>query len=131
MPIFYNFYILLVTFYTIFGTNILMQVSICCMFFVSQKIHIKRSPNEIKTDGDFFGINVNFGKWNQHETMLEGPTWQGCAPGPRGHPVRWVLPLFCLKKANIRRKIMFKVSIQSKLRIFGNIRNGERPESGA
>ena len=56
MPIFYNFYILLATFYTIFGTNILTQcpvpVPVYCMFFVSQKIHIKRCPNRIKTDGD-------------------------------------------------------------------------------
>ena len=56
-------------FYIIFGTNILIQclvrVPVCCMFFVSQKIHIKQSPNVIKTYGDFFGIYVNFGKWNQ------------------------------------------------------------------
>ena len=78
MPIFYNFYILLATFYTIFGTNILIQcpvlVPVSCMFFVSQKIHIKRSPNGIKTYGDIFGVYVNFGKWNQRETMPEGPT---------------------------------------------------------
>ena len=42
-------------------------------FFASQKIHIKRSPNGIKTDGDFFGIYVNFGKWKQRETMPEWP----------------------------------------------------------
>ena len=84
MPIFYNFYILLATFYTIFGTNILIQcpvpVPVCCMFFASQKIHIKRSPNGIKTDGDFFGIYVNFGKWNQRDTMPEGATRQGACP---------------------------------------------------
>ena len=44
------------------------------MFFVSQKIHIKRSPNGIKTDGDFFGIYVILVKKNQCETMPEGPT---------------------------------------------------------
>ena len=58
----------------------MIHLTICCMFFVLQKIHIKRSPNEIKTDGDFFGINVNFGKWNQRETMPEGGTRQGGAP---------------------------------------------------
>ena len=56
MPVFYNFHILLATFYTIFGTNILIQcpvpVPVCCMFFVSQNIHIKQSPNAIKTYRD-------------------------------------------------------------------------------
>ena len=81
MPIFFNFHILFATFYIIFGTNILIQcpvlVPICCMFFVSQKIHIKRSPNGIKTNRDFFGIYMIFGKKNPRETMLEGPTGQG------------------------------------------------------
>ena len=90
MPIFYNFHILLATFYTIFGTNILIQcpvpVPVCCMFFVSQKTHTKRSPNGIKMDGDFFGIYVNFGKWNKHETMVEGPTRQGARPRGSGAP---------------------------------------------
>ena len=117
MPIFYNFYILLATFYTIFGTNILIQcpvpVPVCCMFFVSQKIHIKQSPNWIKTDEDFFGIYVNFAKWNQHETMPEGPTRVRGAPqgvrralGPRGHSVRRLVPFFRRKKANIRIEIV-------------------------
>ena len=119
MPIYYKFPILLATFYTIFGTNILIQcpvpVPICCMFFVSQKIHIKRSPNGIKTDGDFFGIYVNFGKWNQCETMPEGPTRVRGAPqgvrralGARGHSVRWLVPFFFRKKPNIRIKIVSK-----------------------
>ena len=93
MPIFYNFYILLATFYTIFGTNILIQcpvsVPVCCMFFVSQKIHMKRSPNGIKTDGDFFGIYVIFGKKNQREMMPEGATRQGARPRGSGAP--WTL----------------------------------------
>src|SRR3990170_4359070 len=112
MPIFYNFYILLATFYTIFGTNILIQcpvpVPVCCMFFVSQKIHIKRSPNAIKTYRDFFGIYVNFGKWNQRKTMPEAAARQGGAPqgvgralGPCGHLVRQLVPVFGRKKANI------------------------------
>ena len=57
-----------------------MQVPVCCMFFVSQKIHIKQSPNGVKTDGDFFGIYVIFGKKNQRETMPEGATRQGARP---------------------------------------------------
>ena len=67
--------------------------------------------------------------------MPEGATRQGgalqggrCALDPRGHPVRrWTL-FFCCKKANFRRKIWAKVSIQSELRISGYIRNGERAE---
>ena len=91
MPIFYNFHILLATFYTTFGTNVLIQcpvlVPVCCMFFVSQKIHIKRSPNGIKTDGDFFGIFMILGKKNQRDTMSEGATRQGGrAPGGQARP---------------------------------------------
>ena len=112
MPIFYNFYILLATFYTIFGTNILIQcpvpVPVCCMFFVSQNIHIKQNLNGIKTDGDFFGIYAIFGKKNQRETMLEGATRQGRTPGPHGHPVRQLVPFFPRNKANIRIEIMLK-----------------------
>ena len=75
----------------IYWTNLLIQcpVPVCCMFFVSQKIHIKRSPNGIKTYGDFLGIYVNFGKWNQRETMPEGATRQGGAPQGAGAP--WTL----------------------------------------
>ena len=94
MPIFYNFHILLATFYTIFGTNILIQcpvpVPVSCMFFVSQKIHIKRSPNGIKTNGYFFGIYVIFGKKNQRETMPEGGTRQGARPRGAGTPLTLV-----------------------------------------
>src|SRR4051812_22379084 len=93
MSIFYNFYILLETFYTIFGTNILIQcpvsAPVCCMFFVSQKIHIKWSPNRVKADGDFFEIYVIFWKKNQCDTMPEGATRQGGAPQGSGTP--WTL----------------------------------------
>ena len=58
MPIFFNFHILLATFYIIFGTNILIQclvpIHVCCMFYVSQKPHIKQSPNGIKMDEELF-----------------------------------------------------------------------------
>ena len=119
MPILFNFHILLATFYTIFGTNILIQcpvpVPVCCMFFVSKKIHIKRSPNGIKTDGDFFGIYVIFGKKNKCEIMPEGATRQGRAPqgvrhtlGRRGHLIRRLVPFFRCKKDNIQKKIVLK-----------------------
>ena len=119
MPIVYNFHILLATFYTIFGTNILIQcpvlVPVFCMFFVSQNIHIKRSPNGIKTDGDYF--------WNIRRIWEEKPTRDGArgryktggrappprrAPDPRGHPVRRLMPFFLRKKANIRIEIVLK-----------------------
>ena len=119
MPIFYNFHILLATFYTIFGTNILIQcpvlVPVCCMFFVSQNIHIKRSPNEIKTDGYFFWNIYDF--WEEestrddarvaHEVGGRAPGCQAC-PDPRGHPVRRLEPFFRRKKTNIRIKIVLK-----------------------
>ena len=95
MPIFYNFYILLAIFYTFFGTNILIQcpvpVPVCCMFFVSQKIHIKRSPNAMKLYGDFLWTRRNMlgpgCTWGSPE---EGTTHQG-APGGPGAPW-WVVP---------------------------------------
>ena len=119
MPIFYNFHILLATFYTIFGTNILIQcpvpVPVCCMFFVSQNIHTKRSPNVIKTYGDFFGIFMIFGKKNQREAMHGVPTSpvaaaRGWARGRQacGHSLRRLDPFFSRKKYNIRKKIVLK-----------------------
>ena len=119
MPILFNFHILLATFYTIFGTNILIQcpvlVLVCCMFFVSRKIHIKRSPNGIKTYRDFFWNICDF--WEVKSTRDDargaheaGGAPQGGrrAPDPRGHSVRRLVPLFRYKKANIRIKIVSK-----------------------
>ena len=66
-------------------------------------------------DGDFFGIFMNFEKKNQRETMPEGAMRQGGAPqgvklalGPRGHPLRWLVPFFRRKKANIQIEIVSK-----------------------
>ena len=77
MPILFNFYILLATFYTIFGTNILIQcpvpVPVCCMFYVSQKTHIKRNPNGIKTDGELF--------WNIYDFWEVKSTRDGARGG--------------------------------------------------
>ena len=93
MPIFYNFHILLATFYTIFGTNILIQcpvpVPVGCMFFVSQKIHIKWSPNGIKTDGYFFWNICAF--WEEKSTRDDA--WGGHEAGarPRGSGAPWTL----------------------------------------
>src|SRR4051812_20225494 len=103
MPILYNFHILLAPFYTIFGTNILIQcpmpVPVCCMFYVSHKPHIKRSPNGLKADGEYF--------WNICDIWEEESTRDGAqggheaggrrAPNPRGHPIRRLLLFFCRK----------------------------------
>ena len=119
MPIFYNFHILLATFYTIFGTNILIQgpvlVPVCCMFFVSQNIHTKQSPNVIKLMGIFFGIFMIFGKKNQREAMHGGPTSPVAATkryGGRcqacGYSLRRLEPFFLCKKYNIRKQIVLQ-----------------------
>ena len=119
MPILYNFHILLATFYTIFGTNILIQcpvpVPVCCMFFVSQKIHIKRSPNGIKTDADFFLNICDFWEVESSRDDARGGTRQGGKPqgvrralGPHGHPVRRLVPFLRCKKANIQIEIVLK-----------------------
>ena len=94
MPIFYNFHILLATFYIIFGTNILNQcpvlVPVCCMFYVSQKTHIKRSPNVIKTDGEYFcnkrnPVDLEWTSSNKrggHEGARRAPHPHGQGVGP-------------------------------------------------
>jgi len=77
MPILFNFHILLATFYTTFGTNILIlclvPVPVCCMFYVSQKTHIKRSLNGIKMDGEYF--------WNIYDFWEEKPMRDGARGG--------------------------------------------------
>ena len=90
MPIFYNFYILLGTFYTIFGTNILIQcpvpVPVCCMFYVSQKPNIKRNPNGIKTDGELFWNIWDFLEEESTRNSVRGGHEIGGAPwAPVGH----------------------------------------------
>ena len=119
MPIFYNFHILLATFYIIFGTNILIKclvpVPVFCLFFVSQNIQIKWSPNAVKIYGDLF--------WNICDFWEKESTWddargahklEGCSPYPGraqqacGYPVRRLGPFFCRKKDNIWKKIPSK-----------------------
>ena len=139
MPIFYNFHILLATFYTILGTNILIRcpvpVPVCCMFYVSQKPHIKRSPNGIKTDGELFWNICDFWEENQCETVPEvatsvGPTTTTGrrSPHPRGPPVRRLMLYYGRQKANFWKMIWAKVSIQSELRISRYKGNDARAE---
>ena len=97
-----------------------MPVPVCCMFFVSQKTHTKRIPNGIKTDGNLFWNIYEF--WeveSSRDGARRGHEVAGRAPDPRGHPVRRLLLFFGRKKANFRKKISAKVSIQSELRISG------------
>ena len=103
-------------FYTIFGTNLLIQcpvrVPVCCMFYVSQRTHIKRSPNGIKTDGELFWNIYDFGEVKSTRDGARGSHETGGAPqgGRRaldslGAPVRRFALLFCRKKDNFMRKI--------------------------
>ena len=119
MPILYNFHILLANFYTIFGTNILSQcpvpVPVCCILFVLQKIHIKRSPNGINIDEDYVWNIYEF--WEVESTRDDArgaheaggaPQGGGRAPDPRGQSVRRLVPFFLRKKANFRIEIVLK-----------------------
>ena len=122
MPTLFNFHILLATFYTIFGTNILIQcpvpVPVCCMFFVSQKINIKQSLNMIKIYGELFWNTCDF--WEEKSTRdgARGGHKAGgraCPPrrahDPRGPPIRRLVPFFRSKKANIRIEIVLKFQL--------------------
>ena len=64
-----------------------VPVLVCCMFFVSQKPIIKRSPNRIKTDGDFFWNICDF--WEVKSTRdgaRGGQEIEGHAPGRQARP---------------------------------------------
>jgi len=56
-------------------------------FFFPKIIYI---PNGIKTDGDFFGIYMIFGKKNPRETVPEVATRQGARAAPLGAPLTLV-----------------------------------------
>ena len=88
MPILHNFHILLATFYMIYWTNLLFQclvpIPVFCMFFVSQNIHIKQSPNAIKFTENYFGIYVIFGSWNHRKWRPTHPTRHQGAPQAPG-----------------------------------------------
>ena len=57
-----------------------MPVPVYCMFYVPQKPHIKRSPNGIKTDKEYF--------WNICEIWEEESTRDGARGGARGRGAR-------------------------------------------
>ena len=60
-----------------------MPVPVCCMFYVSQKPHIKRNPNGIKMDGELF--------WNIWDFPEEESTRNGAHGGHEtgGTPSPW------------------------------------------
>ena len=79
-------------------------------FSVSKKQNIKRSPNRIKTDEEYF--------WNICEIWEEESRREGAGGGheaggraldPRGHPERRLVPFFRPKKANFRIEIVSKI----------------------
>ena len=113
-----------------------VQVPVCCMFLVSQNIHIKRNPNGIKIDGAYFWNIWKIPEEKSTRGCARGvheaggvPATPGRAPDPRGPPVRRLMPFFGRKKDNFWKKIWAKVSIQSELRISRYKRNGARAES--
>ena len=134
---FINFWQLFTLF---FGTNILIQcpvpVPVCCMFYVSQKPHIKGSPNGVKMVEELFWNicdcwevkSTRDGARGGHETGAHDHFKWACPP-PSWALVRRLMPFFGRKKSNFWKNIWAKVSIQSELRISEYKRNGARAES--
>ena len=113
MPILYNFHIFLETFYMVYWINLLIQclvpVPVFCMFFVSQKIHIKRSPNAIKFHGELFWNICDFWELESSQTGAHSAhKTPGHAPGARrmvvgcAHLVHQLELYFGRKEAYIR-----------------------------
>ena len=138
MPLSYNFHILLATFYMISWTNILIHcpvpVPVFCLFFVSQKIHIKRSPNAINFYGELFWNICDF--WEVESTQTEAHMLHKAtshAPlRPRGVALwahRKSVGVFLRPQGCLYwEKNRVIISAQLELRISGNIRNGFWPE---
>ena len=101
---------MLAPFYMIYWTNLLIQCQF--LFFVSQKIQIKRSPNAIKFHGELFWNICDF--WELESPQTEAHTAHktpghalgasrvvvGCA-----HLVRRLELYFGRKEAYIREKL--------------------------
>ena len=119
MPILYHFHIFLATFYMIYWTNLLIQcqvlVPVFCMFFVSQTIHIKRSPNAIKFHGELFWNICDIWDLESMQTGADSPQdTPGRATGARrtvvgcAHIIRRLELYFRRKEAYIQKKIVLK-----------------------
>ena len=85
------------------------------MFFVSQNIHIKQSPNAIKVYGELFWNICDFGEVESMQTGAHSHhKLLGCARQPRRMVVGCALLkhrlelYFGCKEAYIRKKIMLK-----------------------
>ena len=98
----------------IYWTNLLIQclvlVPVFCIFFVSQKIHIKQSPNTIKIYRELCWNICDF--WDLESTPTGAHSAHktpGCAPGTRrvvvgcAHLVRRLELYFGRKEAYIRK----------------------------
>ena len=113
------------------------SVSSCfCMFFVSQKIHIKQSPNAIKFYGELFWNICDFWELESLQTGAHSAhKTPGHALGARrmvvgcAHLIHRLELYFECKQAYILKNRV-KISAQSELRISGNIRKGFRPDLG-
>ena len=111
-----------------------MSVRVCCMFYVSQKTHIKWSQNGIKRTENIFGIFMIFGSWNHRKRRPTQPTrHQGAleAPGAGGGlcpPRTLVGALLRVQGSLYPEKNHVQISAQSEIWISGNIRNGFRPD---
>ena len=105
------------------------------MFFVSQKIHIKRSPNATKIYEELLWNICDF--WELESTQMEAHSHhntRGCARQPRPVVVYRALlvsrlELYFRRKEAYIQKNHVKISAQSELQISQNIRNGFRPEN--
>ena len=107
------------------------------MLFVSQKIHIKRSPNAIKFYGELFRNICDF--WELQSPQSEAHTAHKTPGRARGawlavvgcaHLIRRLELYFGCKETYIRKKKYVKISAQSELQISRNIRNSFRPDLG-
>ena len=78
-----------------FGTNLLTQcpvpVAVFCLFFTSQEINIKRSPNTVKLFVDFLWTRRHPAGRRSTWGVPRGGTTHQRAPGGPGAP-RWVVP---------------------------------------
>ena len=70
-----------------------MPVPVYCMFFVSWKTHIKRSPNGIKTDGELFWNIYDFWEVKSTRDGARGGHEAGARPGPSWAPCKAVYAL--------------------------------------
>ena len=98
-------------FYTIFGSNILIQCPVPVPFLHAFCFAENPYQTESKRDKNwriFFWNICDF--WGEESTRddARGGHVAGGAPDPRSHPVRRLAPFFHRKKANIRIKIVSK-----------------------